>query len=539
MKKQMTRFTGVVMAAVLTAVSFPMNVVYAENTAADNYEMSILTADTKKEVVSISSLDTAERDVTITVGVYISSEQWSEDDYIEIASANWAASDTSYISFSNILDLTATQEQRSISYSGGTFLSRFEPYCLLNVIESKKYGLRELSRPISVTTTECAYDPVFGAEIFQAGRNQVQFTFSYYESYVDLEADVADNSKGRMKQQECLCDVKYNSDGSAYYEYTYVRQDNYETDTAIGYLPAYDPSLAVGEIVPGMADYFLWMYSGSSATSFFGESSDEFPLVTFDVTLKQGTPDGMYTVDFPTDTYKTFLSGKESKMHFPASSNGLTIIVDENAPRMTEPPVTTTQPAETTTEVSETTSVSSEDPDIPLDTQTTISAAETQTTTKAKLQPTFLNSSETIYVDELYELDLFNTSSDDQIAWIAADQSVVVVEDTLGAISWLLGKKPGVTTVYAVVGGKAIPCEVTVLERDVPLLYGDVNQDSSIAVDDLVYLLKYVTGSVKLDYYGRRNADCNADNQVNASDAIVLQEFLIRMISDLPSKPVE
>ncbi|MGN1403719.1 MAG: dockerin type I repeat-containing protein [Ruminococcus sp.] len=536
MKTKLTKFTGVVLAAVLTAVSLPMDAAYADNPAADNYEMSILTADTKKEVVSISSLDTAERDVTITVGVYISSEQWSTDDYIEIASANWAASDPSYISFNNILDLTATQEQRTISYSGGTFLSRYEPYCLLNVVESKKYGLRELSRPISVTTTEYAYDPVFGAEIYQAGRNQVKFSFFYYESGADMEADVAENSKDRMKQQECLCDVKYNVDGSAYYEYSYVRQDNYETDTAIGYLPAYDPSLDVGEIVPGKSDYFLWMYSGSSATSFFGETSDEFPLVTFDVIIKQGTPDGMYTVDFPTDTYKTFLSGKESKTHFPASANGLTIIVDENAPRMTEPPVTTTQPAETTTEVTGITS-DTEDPDISSDAQTTMSTAQTQTTTKAKLQPTFLNSSETIYVEELYELDLFNTSSDDQIAWISADQSVVVVEDTLGAISWLLGKKPGVTTVYAVVGGKAIPCEITVLERDVPLLYGDVNQDSNIAVDDLVFLFKYMTGSVKLDYYGRRNADCNADSEVTAADAIVLQEFLVRMISDLPSNP--
>ncbi|WP_295216960.1 dockerin type I repeat-containing protein [Ruminococcus sp.] len=534
MKKQMTKFTGVVLAVVITAVSLPMNAAYADNPASDNYEMSILTADTKKEVVSISSLDTAERDVTITVGVYISSEQWSEEDYIEIASANWAASDPSYISFSNILDLTATQEQRSIPYSGGTYLSRYESYCLLNVVESKKYGLRELSRPISVTTTERAYDPVFGAEIYQAGKNQVKFSFSYYETYADMEADVADNSKGRMKQQECLCDVKYNNDGSAYYEYSYVRQDTYETDTAIGYLPAYDPTLPEGEVVPGMSDYFLWMYSGSSATSFFGESSDEFPLVTFDITLKQGTPDGMYTVDFPTDTYKTFLSGKESKTHFPASANGLTIIVDENAPRMTEPPVTTTQPPETTTEVSETTASISEDTDISSDTQTTMSTAQTQTTTKAKLQPVFLNSNETIYVDELYELDLFNTSSDDQIAWISADQSVAVVEDTLGAISWILGKKPGITTIYAVVGGKAISCEITVLERDVPLLYGDVNQDSGIALDDLVYLFKYVTGSVKLDYYGRRNADCNVDAIVDGSDAMVLQKFLVRMLIELP-----
>lgn len=533
--KKTEKLMGIAIAAVMTAVSIPMNAVYAENPAADSYEMSILTTDTRKDVVTVSSLDTAEKDVTVTVGVYISSEEWGTDDYIEIASANWAASDPSYISFGNIQDLMATQEQRSIPFSGGTFLSRYAPYCLLNVVESKKYGLRELSRPISTTTTEFAYDPVFGAEIYQAGKNQVRFSFLYYESYEDVEADVADNSKGRMKKQECLCDVKYNSDGSAYYEYDYIRQDTYEMDTAIGYLPKYDPSFPIGEMIPGLADYFLWMYSGSSPTSFFGESSDEFPLITFDITIKQGTPSGMYTVDFPLDTYKTFLSGKESKMHLPASANGLTIIVDDNAPRMTEPPATTTQPLETTTITDETNSVSNVTSDSS-DIQTTMNAVQTQTTTKAKLQPVFLNSSETIYVDELYQLDLFNTSSDDQIAWVSADQSILVVEDTLGSISWLLGKKPGVTTVYAVVGGKAISCEITVLERDVPLLYGDVNQDNNIEISDLVLLFKKVAGSVNLNYYSRRNADCNADAEINAADAIVLQKFLLRMIDDLPSK---
>lgn len=533
--KNITKLTGVVLAAVMTAVSLPLDAVYAENPAADNYEMSILTPDTRKDVVTISSLDTAEKDVTLTVGVYITSEQWSTDDYIEIASVNWAASDPSYISFGNILDLIATQDQRSIPFSGGTFLSRYAPYCLLNAVESKKYGLRELSRPISVTTTELAYDPVFGAEIYQAGENQVQFSFSYYESYEDVEADVAENSKSRMKKKDCLCDVKYNSDGSAYYEYDYLRQDTYEMDTAIGYLPEYDPSLPVGEIVPGTADYFLWMYSGSSPTSFFGSSSDEFPLVTFDITIEQGTPSGMYTVDFPTDTYKTFLSGKESKLHMPASTNGFTIIVDDNAPRMTEPPVTTTLPETTTTTVNESTTVTSETTSTASSSvQTTNHTVQTQTTTVKKLQPVFLNSSETIYVDELFQLDLFNTSSDDQIAWISADQSTVVVEDTLGSISWILGKKPGVTTVYAVVGGKAIPCEITVLERDVPLLYGDLNQDNKVELDDLIYLFKYVTGSVKLDYYGRRNADCNADTIVNGADAIVLQKFLVRRLTELP-----
>lgn len=103
---------------------------------------------------------------------------------------------------------------------------------------------------------------------------------------------------------------------------------------------------------------------------------------------------------------------------------------------------------------------------------------------------------------------------------------------------WMNGNKPGTATIYAVVDGKAISCEITVVEKDVLTLYGDVTQDQMIEITDLVCLSKYIMGSINLDYYARKNADCNADGKINNIDAIVLQQFLVQRIKELPFSPV-
>ena len=46
-----------------------------------------------------------------------------------------------------------------------------------------------------------------------------------------------------------------------------------------------------------MSNFFQWVYTGSTPTQFLG-ASDEFPLITFDITLKKGTPEGAYYIDF-------------------------------------------------------------------------------------------------------------------------------------------------------------------------------------------------------------------------------------------------
>ena len=177
MKQTYFRWLGTAAALVIAAVSMPFGIVHAENSAADEFEMSILTADTRKDVCSISSLDTAEKDVTIHVGVYIDSGQWPETDYIEAAAANWEASDTKWMHFTNIADLTNAVDQRAISYSGGSYQSRYEPYCFVKTIQSKKYGQLELSRSITETTTSISMSRYLVQRFIRLAKIRFPFPF--------------------------------------------------------------------------------------------------------------------------------------------------------------------------------------------------------------------------------------------------------------------------------------------------------------------------------------------------------------------------
>ncbi|MCD8220554.1 MAG: hypothetical protein LUC50_09690 [Ruminococcus sp.] len=106
LKKAALRLIGIAAAAAVTIASISFSNVSAENTAKDDFELSILETSTKSDVYTVSSQNTAEGNVTVHVGVYIESEDWPSDDYIEMACARWAASDSSWMHFTNISDLT-------------------------------------------------------------------------------------------------------------------------------------------------------------------------------------------------------------------------------------------------------------------------------------------------------------------------------------------------------------------------------------------------------------------------------------------------
>ena len=65
-------------------------------------------------------------------------------------------------------------------------------------------------------------------------------------------------------------------------------------------------------------------------------------------------------------------------------------------------------------------------------------------------------------------------------------------------------------------------------------LYGDVNLDGRIELVDAVILNKKVADVVTLGDAASKNADCNADGEVNGSDAITLLKFLVQIVDTLP-----
>ncbi len=64
--------------------------------------------------------------------------------------------------------------------------------------------------------------------------------------------------------------------------------------------------------------------------------------------------------------------------------------------------------------------------------------------------------------------------------------------------------------------------------------YGDINLDGLVTMVDIIYLNKYLSGSVVLNEQQKANADCAYDNEVLAVDATVLLKFLGEKISALP-----
>ena len=66
------------------------------------------------------------------------------------------------------------------------------------------------------------------------------------------------------------------------------------------------------------------------------------------------------------------------------------------------------------------------------------------------------------------------------------------------------------------------------------ILYGDVNLDGRVDITDAVLQNKAVAGAVSLDSTAQKNADCDANNETGANDAILLLQFLVHIINSLP-----
>ena len=65
----------------------------------------------------------------------------------------------------------------------------------------------------------------------------------------------------------------------------------------------------------------------------------------------------------------------------------------------------------------------------------------------------------------------------------------------------------------------------------VPIIAGDISGDGTLAVDDVIYVLKYVVGNVKeLTDEQIANADLNGDGELTVIDAILVQKLILEMV---------
>jgi hypothetical protein len=71
---------------------------------------------------------------------------------------------------------------------------------------------------------------------------------------------------------------------------------------------------------------------------------------------------------------------------------------------------------------------------------------------------------------------------------------------------------------------------------DGDVLYGDVNCDKQVRINDVVLLNRYLAKTADVTAQGKKNADCVKDGNITADDSTAIKEFLARLIPSLPKQ---
>lgn len=113
--------------------------------------------------------------------------------------------------------------------------------------------------------------------------------------------------------------------------------------------------------------------------------------------------------------------------------------------------------------------------------------------------------------------EVFTTSTTEETTTTATESVTTDSDETTATTS---GSETATTTK----GGDVTPAS----------LYGDVNLDGRVDIIDAVMLNKAAANTVQLSEQQRSNADCDANNEVDSNDAVVLLKFLVSIIKTLP-----
>lgn len=76
----------------------------------------------------------------------------------------------------------------------------------------------------------------------------------------------------------------------------------------------------------------------------------------------------------------------------------------------------------------------------------------------------------------------------------------------------------------------------TATPEDGDVLYGDVNCDKQVRINDVVLLNRYLAKTADVSAQGKKNADCVKDGNITADDSTAIKEFLARLIPSLPKQ---
>ncbi len=113
--------------------------------------------------------------------------------------------------------------------------------------------------------------------------------------------------------------------------------------------------------------------------------------------------------------------------------------------------------------------------------------------------------------------EVFTTSTTEETTTTTTESVTTDSDETTATTS-------GSETTTTTKGGDVTPAS----------LYGDVNLDGRVDIIDAVMLNKAAANTVQLSEQQRSNADCDANNEVDSNDAVVLLKFLVSIIKNLP-----
>lgn len=163
-------------------------------------------------------------------------------------------------------------------------------------------------------------------------------------------------------------------------------------------------------------------------------------------------------------------------------------------------------------------------------TTSTSSKPVTTTTTISENQPKIIPDSLTMKPGDTSLVFVLNMPEGKTVNWTSDNTKVATVSD--GKVT---AAGEGTATIYAVCGNAIATCEVTVSSGSV--VYGDVDGDGKVSINDAVKIMSFVGNSDK--YYIVPKAQDAADvysrgDGVNNMDAVAVQKYLAQIVSSLP-----
>ena len=329
MKKRTKKVLSFGVAALMAATSLPFSAlsvsasINKDQTANGGtpYNFVLKEQGTGVQEIQVSKEDVANGDVSKTLDVFIDSEEWADDNYLNQVTLNWIAtkdksfadggSIDNHLYYDNVFNAEAKSGSHTIDLPNGETVTTLYDgvFCLSPMTYSKKKGWQYTSAKCSCVTRTIACDMIFGKDLVANGDNKVKFTYDYYENVDDYLADKGADKATHKKTKTQECDVLYKEDGTPYITYSYINQGadvaaNYVEKTVTEELPRYTTTRFVkntdgDDCVPDINNYYAWGYLAKDSkdrSKFALNDSDALRFTSFDVVIPKGTDEGTYYV---------------------------------------------------------------------------------------------------------------------------------------------------------------------------------------------------------------------------------------------------